>query len=927
MVLGVLNGMIVGLLAVGLVLVYRSNRFLNLAHAQLGTLPALVLAKMAIDWGWNWWAAIVPCLALGVGTGVLIDRVVIEPLRRRSSSTASLLLATLGVTQILLALTFVPAVGPNNDKLDVAGYPVPFHAHIAIGSVILGGEHVLVLILSPILVAGIGVFLRYSTLGRMIRAAASNPDAARLCGISTRRVSAVTWGIAGGLAAFTAILQAPSEGSFNAEALGPQLLFLALGAAAFGAFVSIPGALAGGLIIEVVQQLTLGATSNAGDGELAAVVVVLAAILVRGRAIEAAFNLSGAVSEDAGPLPIPTVLQGTALIRRRWVWQGGLPLFAGLLLPLLPYFRTPAHNFELNLVLVNAIVGLSLTVLVGWAGQVSLGHFALVGVGAFVYARFAPHNWSTLVLLVLAGLVGAGVMTVVGLPALRVRGLTLTVTSLGLAVVAPDWLFRQKWFGSTQPFGQVVSPVRVILGVGAPTTERSLYYFGLAVLVASVLMIRALRRSVPGRLVIAVRDNEAASAAFGITPATVRLACLAVTGFMAATAGVIWAVAWRSVAASQFPPQLSLAVLAVPVIGGMGSTGGAVAGATLLFMSTYFLSPSLTFLFGSFGQQLGFQLALGGIAILSMLLSYPAGLAGMARQIWAAAMERLAREYEARAAEPDGPPLVVEGLELAFGARRALDGAYIHVGAGEIVGLIGANGAGKSTLLNVISGALACDRGSIRLMGKEMVGLPAEYRSALGLGRTFQDAHLFPGLTVRETVQVALASSHRTGFVSAALALPWSRSVEQTTSGRADEILARLQLEPFADTLTSTLSTGTRRICDLAAQVAARPRVLLLDEPAAGIAQREAEALGPLLRRIREELDCSLLVVEHDMPLLMGLCDRIYVMEAGRVIAEGTPEEVRANPDVIASYLGTQSSAIDRSGRPARTRKPRVTVR
>ena len=167
---------------------------------------------------------------------------------------------------------------------------------------------------------------------------------------------------------------------------------------------------------------------------------------------------------------------------------------------------------------------------------------------------------------------------------------------------------------------------------------------------------------------------------------------------------------------------------------------------------------------------------------------------------------------------------------------------------------------------------------------------------------------------MREALQVAMARSQRVGMLAAMVGAPWVRHAERKSRQRIDEIIDRLGLEPWADTLTADLSTGTRRICELAAQLASAPRLLLLDEPTAGVAQREAERFGPLLRRIREELDCSILIIEHDMPLLMGVCDRVYALDTGRVIAVGTPEEIRDHPDVVASYLGTGEVAIARSG-------------
>jgi ABC-type branched-subunit amino acid transport system ATPase component len=216
--------------------------------------------------------------------------------------------------------------------------------------------------------------------------------------------------------------------------------------------------------------------------------------------------------------------------------------------------------------------------------------------------------------------------------------------------------------------------------------------------------------------------------------------------------------------------------------------------------------------------------------------------------------------------------------------------------------------------MNVISGNVRGDSGSVRIFGRDVTRLAPEFRSYFGLGRNFQDAKSFPGLTTRQALQVAASRRARVGVIASMLGAPWVRFAERRSRAQADDALERFGLEAWADTHTAGLSTGTRRICELALQLVAEPKVLLLDEPSAGVAQRDAEAFGPLLRQIREELDCSILIVEHDMPLLMGVCDRVYAMELGRVIAEGSPEAIRSHPDVIASYLGTGDAAINRSG-------------
>jgi ABC-type branched-subunit amino acid transport system ATPase component/ABC-type branched-subunit amino acid transport system permease subunit len=935
LVLGLLNGLTIGLLAVGFVLVYKANRFLNLAHAQLGTLSALLLAKLVLDAGLSFWLVFPLVIGVGIGIGLLVERLLVAPLRARTSSPITLLLLSLGISQLLLAVTYIPSLGP--DLSEAPQYPQPFESDLMIGAVRLTGMSVLTAVLVPLLVIALAVFFRYSILGKQIRAAASNPDAARLAGIPVRRVSAITWAIAGALSAITAVLQAPTQGNFNVAALGPYLLLLTLGAAAFGAFVSMPMALAGGLLLGVVAQVVAAETSSGANAQVAVFVLTLAIVLFRGKAIGRVFSLAGSVVQERPVLRVPESLSNSPLVRFQYLWLGTITVLFAAVWPLLPYFDTVGRQFLLSLVLINALLGVALTMLLGWGGQVSLGHFAVVGVTSYLTVKWAPEGWSLPALCLFAAVVGALVMVLVGLPALRVRGLTLAVTTLGFGVITSEWLLRQGWLGGESSFGVSLDTLPPLApGLGTPSTPLHYYYISLVVLVLAVAGAAALRRSMPGRLVVAVRDNEKASAAFGISPATIKLSILAVSGSYAGIAGVLFVGSWRSVSPGQFTADVSLALIAIPVIGGLGSLGGAVLAAVLLYAGTFFLGPLVSPLFGDFGNNLGFALFLAGAGTVFAILKLPQGLAGEVQQRWQLYLERRAARAEpgpgalgaAGGADGEGDeaplPLQVTGVTVRFGGITALDSPDISVRAGEIVGLIGTNGAGKSTLLNVISGVIPPEKGSVRVFGSELVDLPADFRPAYGVSRSFQDASLFGGLTVLETVQLAIARRHKVGFLAAMVAAPWVRASERRTRREAEEIVERFGLASWRDSRTSDLSTGTRRITDLAAQVASRPKLLLLDEPTAGVAQREAEAFGPLLRRIRDELDCSILIVEHDMPLLMGLCDRVYALETGQVIAEGTPEEMRADPRVVASYLGTDETAISRSGKvvPKQPRMP-----
>jgi len=254
-------------------------------------------------------------------------------------------------------------------------------------------------------------------------------------------------------------------------------------------------------------------------------------------------------------------------------------------------------------------------------------------------------------------------------------------------------------------------------------------------------------------------------------------------------------------------------------------------------------------------------------------------------------------------------------LELAqvavdYGGLRAVDGLDLVAEPGAIVGLIGPNGSGKTTVLDVISGLVLPASGSVRLDDDDVVDFLPEERAALGVVRSFQDCRLFPELTVEDTLLVTADVARPAGVLSTTLRLPWARRAERAKRADVDEVLVALGLERFRHHRTSQLSTGTRRVVDLASILLAGPRLLLLDEPTAGIAQREAEAFIPLLRRLHDVTGSTIVLVEHDVPLVFELCTTVVVMETGRAVAAGSPETVRRDPRALAAYLGASEEAL-----------------
>ena len=502
------------------------------------------------------------------------------------------------------------------------------------------------------------------------------------------------------------------------------------------------------------------------------------------------------------------------------------------------------------------------------------------------------------------------------------RGLYLAVVTFVFALAAQQYFYFLPFFSGDSPDGANVPLVPGRLWFLSFSGQRTYYYVVLAVLALVLVVLSRYRDSGVGRTIKAVRDNESAATSYGVRPVRVKLQSFGLAGGLAGLGGALLAGAFDNIAFTQsfFLVNDSLNLVAMVVIGGMGSVSGAVIGA-IFVIGIPALAPN--------NQLLG--LLSSSLGLLVVLLYFPRGL----NQITYAGRDAIlawadrrvgdrpgperpvypvpARRRSADAPTSPDPVLVVSDLSVHFRGIAAVNGASLNVRRGEIVGLIGANGAGKSTLMNAVGGFVAAT-GSISLLGEEVAHKPATYRASLGLGRTFQAATLFPELTVNETLLVALEAKGRSGLVTTALGLPRARRHNRAAQAEASELIEFLGLSHYRETYVSDLSTGTRRVVELAGLLALNAKVLCLDEPTAGLAQRETEAFGPLIGTIQRELNASVLLIEHDMPMIMGISDRVYCLEAGVIIAEGAPKKVRDDPRVVASYLGTDERAIVRSG-------------
>ncbi len=910
--LGLITGLTYGLLGIGLTLVYRTTRILNFAHGEIGALPAALIPVLVINNGWSYWLVLPLALGLSASLGGLTELLVIRRLSR--APRLILLVATIGVSQILLVINIVI---PREGELARSSFPTPFDWSFRVGNYFVSPGQVAILIVAPLLLIALSAFLSRTTLGMASRAAAENSDAAELAGVPVRRVSLLVWTVAGLVAGFSAILVGPTKPLLTTVALGPSLMLRALAAAMIGGLVSLPAVFAGGIAIGLLEALVTFNYATGGTLELVLFLVVVGSLVVRrnlGRLArggeESSWSLAGAVRA----LP-PRLARRSEVVRAR----RGLFLMLGLAAVVAPLPFSSAQHVLMTSVVLFALMGLSLVVLTGYAGQVSLGQFAFVGLGAVVGGRMLQLGympWMAMLYSVLAGGVSA---LIIGIPALRIRGLFLAVTTLAFAVATNTWVFGQTWlvsFTGSQASTRIPRPI--LFGVDMQRT-RNYYWLCLVIFVVVAAMVHRLRVSGIGRAMIAVRDNEPAAATLSVSPRRVKLTAFVLAGMIASLGGYLYGGLIVTFSSSTFSPAESLSLLAMVIFGGVTSITGAVIGAMWVRGIPYF-----------FGANIG--LISSGIGLLLVLLVLPGGLAAVLFRLRDRVVAVLTGEEVDRVEEspegarprleprlagadtPDGQPLLeARSISVRYGGVVAVEAVSLHVGVGEIVGLVGPNGAGKTTLFDAISGQITPDEGQVLLGGVDVSGLRPEQRALHGMSRTFQQARLFDELTVVDAFALALERQEPSEVVPSVLGLPPSRAAERRKHLRADEIVELLGLEPFAHRSVLQLSTGTRRLAELGCTVAMGAEVLLLDEPTAGIAQREVEAFVPAIREIQAHLGASVVIIDHDIPMIGAIVDRLYVLAGGVVIAEGDPDVVRRDPGVVKAYLGTDERALRRS--------------
>ncbi len=643
-VYGALNA----LLALGLVLVYRSNRVINFAHTALGALAAQLTLLLVVRERESWYIAVIFGLTAAAVTGWLVERTVVR--RFAASSRLVLTVVTIGLTQVLGAFSGIIARilvglsgGGQSRELQVARatgdtgalptFRTPFSGfRFEVSRIVMTGDHLLAVAVAAVVVLLLFGFLRWSTVGVAVRGVAENRDRASLLGIEAAQISSVVWVMAALLAGVGSILLLGIEGataSSGTRGFGVSLLLPALAAGVLARMESLPLTVISAMAIAVFQRSVLWSFSESTITDAVLLGVILVALYVqRGSLARAQESAGGSWAVTDEVRPVPAALAALPAVRRT---KRNLGLVIGFAILAFPWVASPDQTVRGTTFAIFGMVCVSLVILSGWGGQISLGQFAFAAVGAAVGGAMVGRFDLPLPLAALGAVAaGAGVAVLLGLPALRIKGIFLAVTTLSFALAVPTVLLNRRYFGWFLP-ERVNRPELAGLDL---ENERAWFYVCLVALALAVVAVQGIRASRGGRVLIAMRDNERAAQAFGVNLVRTRLATFALSGGIAALAGLLLAIHERGVNAPAFAAERSIQVFLMAIIGGLGSVSGVLLGAVYLGVTDLWL-----------GNNIVGALLSSGLGVLLVLYLFPGGLGGVAFALRDAYLRRVGRRH------------------------------------------------------------------------------------------------------------------------------------------------------------------------------------------------------------------------------------------------------------------------------------------
>jgi len=919
---GLITGSIYALLAVGYSLVFSVSGALNLAQGAFVALGALVMYSFMNSAHLPIVAAFLASLCV-VGAAVgIIEWVVIRRAVTRISHASLLMMMGGLLTAFEGAAYLIWGANPfafnqfsGAQPVNLGQLSIPTQGFWVIGAMLAS-------------VVALSWLLSRSRWGRGLRATSENMTAARLMGVPVDRmillsfVAAAVLGVIGGavIAPLTS-LDYTSMASYTNEGLI---------AVSLGGLGSVYGALAGGLVLGVVEAVVSGYVSSLFSTAISLIVLIGVIFLrpqgllgrVRGGRMDVAERTAGRIY---APPKLP---------------RGWLPGAGGALAVVMLFFPRiiPAGDMRaVNITGLFCLTIVGLDLLTGVAGQVSLGQAGFMAIGGYTSAILAVHyNVPTLVGLIAGAAGSALVAAVLGVVCGRLRGMYLAIVTLAFGILVEALANGLNITGG--PSGIAGIPPFSVGGFSFDTDTRMFYLVWILVAVALVLSANLIRSN-RGRILRAMHGDQVGARSLGLHVTRAKVAVFVISACIASVAGSLYASYFRYLSPDQVGSAQSLTLITMLAIGGMGTLFGPLIGVALL---TYLplVSQSIA----------NYSMLITGVLLVLFLRYLPAGIWGAvlegvsrARTVWlgrtgpvvavtaaasanGAANPAPATEAKAKAkakamvnaaangkvtatvnaaanGQGGSPALEVRGLSKSFGGVAAVQDASFTVPEGSLTALIGPNGAGKSTMFNLVTNLYQPDKGEVILRGRPITGLRSDRITSMGLFRTFQTARVFPQLTVLDNVLVGGYRLGRAGYLAQSLRLPRSRREERRMEARARRLLDVMSLADRADQRAAVLPLAAQKYLELARALMARPSVVLFDEPAAGMNDAETAELGMILRAVRDT-GHTVVVVEHNMSLVMGVCDQVVVMDAGSVIAAGPPQAVQNDPLVISAYFG-----------------------
>ncbi|MDQ6695906.1 MAG: branched-chain amino acid ABC transporter permease/ATP-binding protein [Actinomycetota bacterium] len=925
LLLGLANGAVFAALGLALTVTFRSSNVMNFATSAMALFTAYIYAGLrrgellilvpglpaSVDMGGplSFVPAAVLALTISAVLGLVMYVVVFRPLR--SASVIAKAVASLGVMVVMTGV-IVQRQGTRPPPVDRI---LPTD-RLSVGDVSVSRDRVYFALSVVALAIVVWALTRFTRFGLKTRAASESEKGAYLAGLSPDRIAAMNWMLSAVVCGAAGILIAPIVPLVPLQ----YTLFIvpALATGILGRFERLGPAVIGGLAVGMLQseagylRVQHSWLPGSGLAELVPLALIMVVLVARARPLPS----RGVILHQAlGSAPRPRSIGRPALL-------GAVAAAAALAL------LSGSSRAALITSLILAIITLSYVVVTGYTGQISLAQLTLAGVAGFIVAPLStgwrlPLAHATIpfpLAPVVAALAATVVGVVFGLPALRVRGVPLAVVTLALAVALEAAWFRNPDIVPSTGFdvhGPKLFGLDLSIGSGLDYPRPAFGFLVLAVLVAVGVGVAKLRTSRLGSAMLAVRANERSAAAAGVNVVLTKLAAFAIGSFTAGLGGALLAYKLGNVTFASFTVFLGLSVFATAYLAGVTSvTGGIVAG-LVCAGGLVFTTLDSHFSLGRWYSTIA------GVGLIIAVIRFPDGYVGPIHR-WleqrrqarlpsvlapdASTGPRLATSYapstSTASLSETTSLLELRDVSIHYRGVCAVEDVSFAVPKGRIVGLIGPNGAGKTTILDAISGFTPAS-GQITLGGRDLARLKPYQRSRAGIGRTFQSLDLYDDMTVAENVVVGATADRHT------------RSPFESTT----EILTLLGLDEDSERSAGELSQGARQLVSIARVLAGQPDLLLLDEPAAGLDTTESRWLGDRLRELRDN-GHTILLVDHDMHLVLDLCDEIQVLDFGRLIASGQPAAIRSDRTVSAAYLGNvhgESTSADLNGTPSLT--------